>query len=530
MSYRSSTGDPEWTLAIDGFDPDPRARARGRADARGRHDRHERLAARAPSGCEPARSRRRRVRRRGRRRATCSKDRAGRTSRVSSIRDAAQARARSSQRSPVRGIGRARRRPACGRCGSRRWPGPERSRCARRGLGPSLHTARPLLPPGNRERARAGTSHGRATGCRCVAAHGGVAAAARDRFRPGQRDTARAPRRLRRGSRRRSGSDAGSRGPTRRRGGRLRAAAVRAPRRVGRPLGRRGRPDRRRSRAAARRSASRSSSSWPRRPSRRGDGARRPRPDRARLPRPRLLGHGRLRPARSSRRRGRRLPGRCSSTGFGASRPRVSEARRRGAPARASRGSPPAAAATSHRPTRACTARDRPDPHRRAGGAHRRRRRLGRRLLPRLDRRRGVRAAGRGSRSSSRPPATGRPGSGSTTAGRGHIDGVIGPDEYHEAVDDNAFTNVMARWNLRRAASRGRDRRSDGRSTRTSASAGSRSPTRSSTATTRRPASTSSSPASSSSSRSSSRRLAPRRPIAAELLLGRRTARGRRRS
>ncbi len=36
--------------------------------------------------------------------------------------------------------------------------------------------------------------------------------------------------------------------------------------------------------------------------------------------------------------------------------------------------------------------------------------------------------------------------------GRGHIDGVIGPDEYHENVDDNAFTNVMARWNMRRAA------------------------------------------------------------------------------
>jgi trehalose/maltose hydrolase-like predicted phosphorylase len=33
-----------------------------------------------------------------------------------------------------------------------------------------------------------------------------------------------------------------------------------------------------------------------------------------------------------------------------------------------------------------------------------------------------------------------------------HILGVIGPDEYHEPVDDNAFTNVMARWNLRRAA------------------------------------------------------------------------------
>jgi len=40
-------------------------------------------------------------------------------------------------------------------------------------------------------------------------------------------------------------------------------------------------------------------------------------------------------------------------------------------------------------------------------------------------------------------------------AGRGHIRDVIGPDEYHEHVDDNAFTNVMARWNLRRAATVG---------------------------------------------------------------------------
>ena len=39
--------------------------------------------------------------------------------------------------------------------------------------------------------------------------------------------------------------------------------------------------------------------------------------------------------------------------------------------------------------------------------------------------------------------------------GRAHIEGVIGPDEYHEMVDDNAFTNVMARWNLRRAADLG---------------------------------------------------------------------------
>ncbi len=35
--------------------------------------------------------------------------------------------------------------------------------------------------------------------------------------------------------------------------------------------------------------------------------------------------------------------------------------------------------------------------------------------------------------------------------GRCHIRGVIGPDEYHENIDDNAFTNVMARWNIRQA-------------------------------------------------------------------------------
>jgi trehalose/maltose hydrolase-like predicted phosphorylase len=34
--------------------------------------------------------------------------------------------------------------------------------------------------------------------------------------------------------------------------------------------------------------------------------------------------------------------------------------------------------------------------------------------------------------------------------GRYHIRGVIGPDEYHEDIDDNAFTNAMARWNLQR--------------------------------------------------------------------------------
>ena len=36
--------------------------------------------------------------------------------------------------------------------------------------------------------------------------------------------------------------------------------------------------------------------------------------------------------------------------------------------------------------------------------------------------------------------------------GKAHIRNVIGPDEYHEPVDDNAYTNGMARWNLQRAA------------------------------------------------------------------------------
>ncbi len=36
--------------------------------------------------------------------------------------------------------------------------------------------------------------------------------------------------------------------------------------------------------------------------------------------------------------------------------------------------------------------------------------------------------------------------------GNYHISHIIGPDEYHENVDDNAYTNIMAAWNLRRGA------------------------------------------------------------------------------
>jgi trehalose/maltose hydrolase-like predicted phosphorylase len=37
---------------------------------------------------------------------------------------------------------------------------------------------------------------------------------------------------------------------------------------------------------------------------------------------------------------------------------------------------------------------------------------------------------------------------GAEADGKRHIRHVIGPDEYHADVDDNAFTNVMARWNI----------------------------------------------------------------------------------
>jgi trehalose/maltose hydrolase-like predicted phosphorylase len=34
--------------------------------------------------------------------------------------------------------------------------------------------------------------------------------------------------------------------------------------------------------------------------------------------------------------------------------------------------------------------------------------------------------------------------------GQYHIRGIIGPDEYHEHVDDNAYTNILAGWNIER--------------------------------------------------------------------------------
>jgi trehalose/maltose hydrolase-like predicted phosphorylase len=40
--------------------------------------------------------------------------------------------------------------------------------------------------------------------------------------------------------------------------------------------------------------------------------------------------------------------------------------------------------------------------------------------------------------------------------GRWHVRVVIGPDEYHEGVDDNAYTNQLAGWLLTRAGGAGR--------------------------------------------------------------------------
>ena len=167
------------------------------------------------------------------------------------------------------------------------------------------------------------------------------------------------------------------------------------------------------------------------------------------VPRARVLGHRRLRAA---------VPGRD------ASRPRPGDARVPRPPAR-----PPRARRARHRsrrralpvgvggrrrrrdarPRAARHRRGRPHPHRRARGAHRRRRRLGGRAATSTGPATRPSRPGPGASCSSRRRATGRRASASTRDGRAHIYGVIGPDEYHEPVDDNAFTNVMARWNLR---------------------------------------------------------------------------------
>ena len=130
----------------------------------------------------------------------------------------------------------------------------------------------------------------------------------------------------------------------------------------------------------------------------------------------------------------------------------------------------------------------------RAGRAHHRRRRLGRGAVPELERRRRrwvLAASSLRDRSLLGVARTPRFRRSSTPRG------VIGPDEYHENVDDNAFTNTMARWNLRQAADVGRSGAEEASHSRRCAAA-------SSTGTIRQAAAMSSSPATSASSRSPS--------------------------
>ena len=167
---------------------------------------------------------------------------------------------------------------------------------------------------------------------------------------------------------------------------------------------------------------------------------------------------------------------------------------------------------------RPCRAR-RADPHRRGRGAHRRRRRLGRVLLHRLDRRSGVRR-GPGLRIL---VETAR-----YWASRIRLDALragahLRRDRTRRVPRTGRRQRVHQRARALEPSARGRGGRRDSttaRSTPPSGRAGSTSPTRSSTASTRRPASTRSSPASSISSRLLIRDVAPRRPITADLLLG----------
>ena len=111
---------------------------------------------------------------------------------------------------------------------------------------------------------------------------------------------------------------------------------------------------------------------------------------------------------RSSPRRTRRPPARCSSTGCAGS---TARARRRARSAAAGARFPWESARdggdVTPKHARDQTGAPDPDPHRRARGAHRRRRRLGGLLLRGLDRRRGVPARAPGASCSSRRRATG---------------------------------------------------------------------------------------------------------------------------
>ena len=148
----------------------------------------------------------------------------------------------------------------------------------------------------------------------------------------------------------------------------------------------------------------------------------------------------------------RRPPGRCSSTGSAGCRPR----KRRAPPGRPV-GRPVSLGVGRDGRRRHADVGSRPggtdgsDQDRRDGGAHRRRRGVGGRACYVDWTGDEAFLAGAGARLLVETARYWASRIETDPDGRAHIRGVIGPDEYHEAVDDNAFTNVMARWNLRRA-------------------------------------------------------------------------------
>ena len=185
-------------------------------------------------------------------------------------------------------------------------------------------------------------------------------------------------------------------------------------------------------------------------------GGRRARAERRRLPRPRVLGRdvyvlpflAATRPAAARAMleyRVRRLP-----------------AALRGGPRTASRGRALSVGVGGRRRGRHATAGARPrgrvvaDPHRRRSRSTSSPTSPGRRPATSTGPATRRSRAGRGASCSSRPRAGGRRGSSSTRVGAGTSGTSSVPTSTTSHVDDNAYTNVMARWNLRRAASRQR--------------------------------------------------------------------------
>ena len=499
--------DPGWTFAIEGFDPAlERARealltlADGCIGTSG-------SALLDHVGHASARSRRRRLRRARVPRAACSRARSGRD--LGRTRSDADLRRVLDLRSGVlvEELSLATVH-SCAHCGCPRSLAPGRSVCARRDRASLLRDARRRSCHRWAAPASAVGTRGRAGWMQVHAAHGGVAAAlGTRRVERGER-SARAPR-LPTSSEQTTTPEprTSARGALGGRGGRASTGSCPsiAPHGASAGTSRRHR-DRGRPRAPAGRSPRALSA----------DGVGRPATGRPRSARADSPG-----PATAATCSGTPTSSCCpflAATGPQAARAvleyrvrrlpaaRQSGARARDARARASRGSRPAAAATSRPTARAPARRDASRSSRASSRSTSSPTSRGR--PPATSTGPATRSSGaaRASRSSSRRRATGPRASGSTRTDVGTSTASSAPTS---TTRTSTTTRSRTSWRAgtsaerRRPSCRGRRQSRRGRAAR----AGSRSPTPSSTATTRRPACTSSSPASSGSSRSSSRRL-----------------------